>query len=467
MNKMKFLLPEQKRLLALLGIGTAYLISVHWAYVIFVSPLYDYAGYNYYEHEVEMYIFGYIVSLLPLCFYRPVRMPSNFGAIVLYSLCYAPGQLMMLFMWFRSTGSLIAVMLAWMVSMCFIFRSASISFVQSRCEDNVRTSRMALPHSIGAEGRAVILALTISATASTVYLNIGHLSFVNFEDVYDLRFQSVDAGGWTIYGYLNMWLSYLFIPYYLAIGLVEKRFSAWGIALGASLIIYMSIGAKAALLLPLVMFIYDRILSRKSDVLATILLCMTCLSVGAGLLDDADFLMTKAMVFLRTLGVTGWTMTMYYDYFTDNGYTYYTHINGIRQMFSSYTHGNYGLGQLIGMEHSGSVDANFNANFWASDGLAALGVFGIFVVTFFVCSVMILINYVSVSFESRFVSLLFVGFWSALANGPLTTALVSGGGAMAICLLWINRNRMSGIVPDESGSEMSDPLAQAAAARRP
>lgn len=464
---MKFLLPGQKRLIFLLGIAAIYLISVHWAYVIFVNPFYDYAGYNYYERGVEMYIFGYIVALLPLLFYQSAREPSNFGAALLYSLCYAPGQLLMLFMWFRSAGSLIAVMLAWMVSMCLIFRSASISLVRSRYEDDYTPSRMAVTGSIGVYGRAIILALTIAGIASTVYLDIGHMSFVSFEDVYDLRFQSADAGGWLIAGYLNMWLSYLFIPYYLAIGIVEKKISAWVLALGASLTIYMAIGAKGALLLPFVMLIYDRILLRKGDVLTTMLLCLACFSFVIALLDNTDFLITKAMVFVRTLGVSGWTMTQYYDFFTDNGYTYYTHINGIRQITNAYSYGSYGLGQLIGIEYSGSADANFNANFWASDGLAALGVFGIFVITIFVCLVMILINYVSASFDLRFVCLLFVGFWSALANGPLTTALVSGGGGIAIGVLWINRNRMSRAGPEKSDRKMSDSLAQAMTAGQP
>jgi hypothetical protein len=170
------------------------------------------------------------------------------------------------------------------------------------------------------------------------------------------------------------------------------------------------------------------------------------LSLTVGLLlivefipDDGVLLWVKSILLVRVLGTGGWTMATYYDYFSSNGFTYYTHIGPINALTDAYPYGQYSLGQLIGLKYSGSVEANFNANFWASDAFAAMGVAGVPLVTAVLSAVFYFINRLASGYPTRFVVLWLSGFWLALLNVPLSTALVSGGGALILVLLWAAR----------------------------
>jgi hypothetical protein len=99
---------------------------------------------------------------------------------------------------------------------------------------------------------------------------------------------------------------------------------------------------------------------------------------------------------------------------------------------------------LIGLEYSGSELANFNANFWASDAFAALGLAGVPLATGAMCAVFYLINKISRGFSPRFVALWLTGFWLAVLNVPLSTAVLSGGGALTMLLLWSSRTAVRG-----------------------
>ncbi len=136
------------------------------------------------------------------------------------------------------------------------------------------------------------------------------------------------------------------------------------------------------------------------------------------------------------IGSSGWVAAKYYEYFDVNGYTFYTHIGPVNAIFGGYPYGEYGLGQLIGIERAGSEQANFNASFWASDGLAALGTAGIFIVTGPVALLMYAINCLTAVFDSRFTVAWITGFVVAMLNVPLSTAMLSGGGIITLLMAW-------------------------------
>jgi len=145
---------------------------------------------------------------------------------------------------------------------------------------------------------------------------------------------------------------------------------------------------------------------------------------------------------MRTLATGGWTVSLYYEYFTANGYTYFSHIRIVDFFTHWYPYGGRSLGQIIGLEYSGSDLANFNANFWASDGFAAWGLWGIPVVTSALAAFFVLLNRIASYYETRFVALWMTGFWLALLNLPLSTAILSGGGGLVVLFLWTSRVRL-------------------------
>lgn len=145
----------------------------------------------------------------------------------------------------------------------------------------------------------------------------------------------------------------------------------------------------------------------------------------------------KSLLLVRTLAVPGFTMSRYFDYFNANGYTYWSHFRPIDGVFTTYQYGHYALGQLIGIELSGSPLANWNANFWASDGLAAAGPVGILILFPLLCLLLVSINVLGQGMDTKFFATLLTGFIVSMANVPLTTSMLSGG------LIWIIVMRFS------------------------
>jgi hypothetical protein len=159
--------------------------------------------------------------------------------------------------------------------------------------------------------------------------------------------------------------------------------------------------------------------------------------------NDGIGMWAKSILLNRLMASNGWVASKYLEYFTPERYTFYTHISPINKIFGGYPFEGLSLGQVIGIEYSGTILANHNASFWASDGFAALGPAGVLVITPFVVCLFYVINRIMSRLNSRFAVVWMSGFIIALLNVPLTTALLSGGGGVILFQAWLlTRNRM-------------------------
>ncbi len=127
-----------------------------------------------------------------------------------------------------------------------------------------------------------------------------------------------------------------------------------------------------------------------------------------------------------------------------------THIGPIAALTNAYPYGNLDLGQVIGRNYFLSEEANFNANFWASDGFAAMGIAGVPVVTAVVCLIWAGINRAARGFSTKFTVLWLAGFWQTLLNAPISVALLSGGGLIVMSLLALNSSLRESEAQDTS-----------------
>lgn len=443
-----------------------YAALYHYSYVVFINPVFDYAHHYYFDRPLLVYVYLYGVTIFPLSLYRRSCAPANFGAALIYVLCYVPGQLTLAFMLEASLIELLLAVGALSLSMTLLFLASSSSpsfrFLGPAAErepkgivlhfSNLKTDSEKVGNSeyqsARSSGRLIsesllnmIHVLTAISLIGLVATNYSHMRIVSFEDVYDLRFASRDVAANAFVGYLVLWLSVCFIPFYMAYGLVQRSGAYIFVSLVSSVAIYAANGAKSVLILPLTIYGFHLLLNNNRDFLNRLLWTMILFVLVITSIDSPELLMIKAIILVRTLATAGWTMATYYDYFGEHGYTYYTHIGPINSLTGAYPYGDLSLGQLIGLEYSGSIDANFNANFWASDAFAALGLAGVLPVTAALTLVMLVFNHISRSFNPRFVALWSTGFWMTLLNTPLTTSLLSGGGLLIIIFLWNSRVR--------------------------
>lgn len=408
-------------------LAALYILAVHYAYVAYINPTFEYAHYTYLPFETSSLLITYALAWVPILAYRDTPHPAQAIVALIYAMSYVPIQLSLLFTIDKDYADVILPQLALAASMMILFVAA-------------RTAR----RPINAEYRDFLLldstigALVILATLMVALPNLGHMRFVSFADVYNLRMEAAGAEQGAIEAYLVSWLSYCFVSYMFARGIVYRKWPMVLLGLTASVVLYMSTGAKASILmLPITYGVIVVWRGGRGFLARLLMLLLAAIGILTLVIPDfGAFMWAKSIILVRMIGSSGWTTSKYFEYFGEHGWTYYTHIGPIQALFGGYPYGQLLLGQVIGIAYSGTSEANFNANFWASDGFAALGSMGIFVITPFVAMCLYLLNRLTVVLPSAFTVGWMVGFMIALLNLPFTTAMLSGGGGWILLLAW-------------------------------
>ncbi|WP_374407605.1 hypothetical protein [Hydrogenophaga sp.] len=413
---------SQTGMLRTLCYSLLYILSFHYVYVAYINPTFEYAHYTYLTFSNTALICTYLIALAPILAYKPTSEPAQAIAAMIYALSYVPTQLSLLFTINIDYFELLQVQILLALSMSILFYIARAG-VQQR------------PFFIQFEfmDRLVTFATIISLIA-LIATNIDHMRIVSFEDVYDLRFEAAAASTSTIVGYMISWLSYCFLPYLYARGIIEKKWTYILIGLLCSILLYMATGSKASILLLPIIIGLSWLWGSGENFLPKLLFTMalTFAALIHLIPDDGLGMWSKSIIFVRVVGSSGWVASKYYEFFNAEGLTYYSHIGIINSLTNSYSYGDLSLGQVIGLEYSGSSEANFNASFWASDGFAALGPLGVLVITPFLAGLLYSINIVMGKFDSKLSTIWLTGFYIALLNVPLSTALFSGGGLLIL-----------------------------------
>jgi hypothetical protein len=124
----------------------------------------------------------------------------------------------------------------------------------------------------------------------------------------------------------------------------------------------------------------------------------------------------------------------YYEYFSTHPKTYYSHIGPVNFFTQSYPYHDLGLGQVVG-QYFWSSDMNANANFWATDGFAAMGLAGIAFISVIMFLLLVVTNMVTKNINRLFVLLLFVPIIGSVTNTSLFSTMWSGGGFFMIIVI--------------------------------
>jgi hypothetical protein len=404
-----------------------YIFAVHYAYVAYINPTFEYAHYTYLPFDTSSLLITYALAWVPVLAYRDTPHPAQAIVALLYAMSYVPIQLSLLFTLEKEYTEIVLPQLALAASMGILFRAARTS---NRPINTEYRNFLLLDSTVGV--------LAMLATLMVALPNLGRMRFVSFADVYNLRMEAAGVEQGAIEAYLVSWLSYCFVSYLFARGIIYRKWPLLLLGLAASVVLYMSTGAKASILMLPITYGVIKVWGDGRGFLARVLmLLLAAIAVLTAVIPDFGvFMWAKSIILVRMIGSSGWTTTKYFEYFGDHGWTYYTHIGPIQALFGGYPYGQLLLGQVIGIAYSGSSEANFNANFWASDGFAALGSVGVFVITPFVAICLYLINRLTVVLPGAFTVGWMVGFMIALLNLPFTTALLSGGGGGFLLLAW-------------------------------
>ncbi|MER8727138.1 hypothetical protein [Mesorhizobium sp. M0195] len=286
------------------------------------------------------------------------------------------------------------------------------------------------------------LAFYLAAIAFYIATYRGMMSFSGMDEIYDQRakFGSVQAS--TLALYLTGWLSNAMNPYLLAIGLFDRT-RRWAIAIGLAgqIVVFMAFAGKMMLVILLVTFGFYFFVLRKGEISTSrlafgfaaltssafaILVATDYKPVGAAL--DA-----VALIYMRTLGIQGAMTGVYADVFSRSPLTYWSHVN-IINMIVDYPY-KAPLGYVVGSSLVGGTGFNANANFWATDGVAAYGMAGVVMMGAVLGVLLSFANKVVTPDRLPFAATVSIPFIMSLGNSSLFTSLITGGGLIMVMMI--------------------------------
>ncbi|MCD9616540.1 hypothetical protein [Chryseobacterium gleum] len=405
-------------------ISLAYTLLFFQGYVTFLNPVFSYAGFNINEPRMVNYtfmVYTILVCLAPLYFFRGINTISAFICIFIYYLLYIPIEITY-FIDFDGDDLYVAYLqFLFFAGMCLLFYADRVQFKR----------KIIIPSKI--DFFKVIFILSILSTIYMIIKYGGNLKLVSFEDVYEQRFATSQLGSDVFTAYISSWLAYMMVPMCLTYGLFAKKKIYFLVGIIASIVIYMAVASKTALVFPGVIYFLYKILKNKDlkssfSYVGIVLIVLMFVSLLF------DFNIYTSILWMRTLGNSG-SLTMHYHYFFENHpYTYYTHINFVNSLFQSYPYGNKSLGVAVGSEYWGE-DMNANANFWATDGLAAIGDLGILLSSFLLFIVFVFFNRIGKGYNLFFLVLMLIPYIMFILNTSLFSALLTGGSFFIFLIL--------------------------------
>lgn len=423
--------PDPGRL-ALLVATAVYALSIYYAYIEYLHPVWEYMGFTF--RPLGAFEFIALTAMLGLAgLAMPVRLSHASAAVMmlLYLVVYVPGMVVT----FCLDTDRIDRYLPFGVALTLVFVVAGlISSHMGRFTPATQTVR---------PSNSFVAALFTAWIAMSALLMVEYrdvMSIVALDDVYGQR----EAGASTsaLIAYVQTYLSSVVSPALIAIGLLFRRHIALLAGLAGCVLMYAINAQKVVLLLPLAMMLVHMQLRSRSKVLTSMavpLLVFAAATIYATMRWEEDVVAGVLALFLvhRTIATPGLTLSQYFDQFSTEAFTFWSHVKGIDffvDVPTAYASDPLwpGLGYMLGDRLFGRPEFNMNANLFAGDGIAAAGAVGVLVIGLVLIAFLFTLDAVSRRWDQRFVVLTIFPIGLSLTNGHLFTALLSFGG-----LFWL------------------------------
>src|SRR6266700_550473 len=370
-------------------------VYIHWLYINF-----SYLGYDYNPRSIGYMLLAWMLSALP-SLWMPLTLarPSQLICWVLYLTVFIPSMFVPLFAGINRPTEVAKLMLTLFVGFAITGISYRLPLLK------LRSPR--LPKSLFWYG---FILVTSIFTVSLIVGFWGHLHIVSFSDIYDVRNEADTVMEGTLLNYPLLLLSCAINPFLMGWGLYHRR---------ASLFVVLSL----------------------SFILAG---------------DEPGLILTATLtlVFMRTFALPGLLTAEYYYFFQHNPLTYSSHLKGISSIIT-YPYNHY-LGTEIGYYFYGILN-DTTAHLWAMDGLAALGLPGILLVSAFCTFVFWMLDSFAQKQDPRLAALVITYTAYNMANLSMFTTLLSRCFGLLIVILYL--------MPREESKVSLEPMISASVAQ--
>ena len=421
-----------------------YTYLFYYGYQEFLYNVYRYAGFDIIQARTSnnfLIIYTFAIAILPCFLHNGIKAISSFICVFIYFILYVPVIITFFYNNDSEVSYVMWLQFLFFIGMCILFAS-----------DRFKIRRiLILPGEINIF--KIILVAQILAAVYIAFIYRNSLNFASYEDVYTQRSLTSNIGDDLFTGYIMAWLANVMIPMTATYGLFSKKYLYFFTSIFAALIIYMSTADKAILLFPFIILIL--FFSLKNISLKNIFNSVgSFLVLIMGVTLMYGFSLFAALFWMRTIGNGGLLANYYQKFFIDHPHTYYSHINIINLFSQSYPYGDKIIGQVVGSAYW-SADQNANASFWATDGIAALGDYGIIFSSIILFVIFLLFNKICAPYNKLFLVCIFVPFTSSLLNQSLFSSLFTGGAFIILLCLSFKSTILNNYINENSNNSRS------------
>ena len=408
-----------------------YIMFYDFMYKNFVYEFFSYMeGLDYIEMTPVKFFSWIVISVLPMLAYHRINNVSTFITLFLYLFVYIP----FIHGLFTIYGISNIALYSYTGILCLLFFAYFSIGQYGALIKNIEISP-AVPF-VYVECFALLLTIVfIAVRASSMhFVNI----FTQLDLLYAIREEnSEDFGAMSYILYIQGWLSGAFYPFLLVCYLHTKNWFKTILILVGYLLLFMADMQKITFILPFVLMGLYYLIKTKGHIICSrlhsyILLSLSFVSIILYVFFDNDnkVLFTLiSIILLRTICVAGWLTQNYYHFFTENPYTYYSHINIVNAITDMYPYDRpLGMAVAYGTQ-------NANANLFLTDGIAAGGLLGFIFIGFVFLALLWLLNAISYRYKNTDLFVIFLPSLTFMLNVSLFTTLLSAGLLVLIFLL--------------------------------
>jgi len=420
--------------MALLVVALLYAWIIHYAHVNYLNPEWEYQGFTYRALSfLEVALMVTFVAIGALTMPVVLRRASSIVVLLLFLVVYVPATVITL-------GLDVDRVVRYGPSLAML----CLGFVLISLVARLRLGEPRRWSGVPSEVFLRVFFLVWCFCGMILIATQGSImSFAIEDEVYEQR--AIGAATNLFIGYVQTYFSNVLSPALIALGLLKSR-AVW-VATGTTgcLLMYMIGAQRTVLLLPVVIIGMFVLLRSRRKIFQTSAFCIALIGIAVYLcvwsyVDDNEDLAKSALTYLlvqRTIGVPGLVFSQYFDLFSANGFTWWSHVKGLdlligapRWLASDPSWPN--LGVIVAERVYGSAGGNANASLFAGDGVAAAGAFGVFVISMVCALWLYLLDRAARGWDRQFAILVILPVALSLTNGHLFTTLLSFGG-----LFWL------------------------------
>lgn len=253
--------------------------------------------------------------------------------------------------------------------------------------------------------------------------------------IYQQRELVSDVGG--VWGYIQLYSTYVFSTFLIAYGMSSGRWRYFFTGSAGYVVMYLITAERSVLIFPIFFLLIYQVAKNNvslENALRFFLIFVSVVIFGVIFFsnDIIFFDLAGFYLFTRVIATPGQFILDYYDFFSTNGYTFFSQVRGLDMLVdvpSAYVSDPKWpqLGWLVGRGAHG-IESNSNATFIASDGAASLGALGMILMACFLSVYLVIVNTLSSKFSKIFWSIIFAQQAFLLISASFFSILLSFGG---------------------------------------